>query len=791
MLHHYLRTAYRILTKHKIFSLVNVLGLTVGVTAALIIALYAHHELSYDHFHQRADQTYMVYKERVTPHGVQPTYDTWVPLLERLQQDFPVIESGTRFSAAAEEVRVGERRFAEEVAYIDPSFFDVFSFSWQQGSSPSALSDPHSAVITSEAARRFFGDQNPVGRTLTLDYDVSYTVRGVLEAIPTNSSIQFDLAVPIRSISNYSELNDDWGDSFLSTYVVLPDARAVAGLEQQFPEFITSVFGEEVQARTHFKLLPLTQSYDTFVGNSQDVYILLSIALGIILIAVINFINLSTARASERIKEIGMRKVLGASRLQLIRQFLSEAILMSLLAIGAGLLLVEFLLPWVNRAFNLTLDFAITDGRLLGGMLGFGLLLGLLAGGYPALYLSRLRIRASLNSALAGSQRSFPHHFNLRNGLVVAQFALSTLLISGAMVVWKQLTFMKEADMSFQPANVVVLPVGLGSFEGTASDSLRLRTFKESLSQHSRIREVSSSAHIPTQWEGWFTFVRPQGWEDDPMRMRFTYADAHYFDAFGIRVQEGRPFQEGSEADRNESVILNQAALMAFGWEDARDKYLLFGDRKFAVVGVVDDYHFETLRNEVAPIIHFYRPPENGVHQFISVRADGGDLPATLNYLEDQWKQLAPDRPFEYRFLDQSVERMYVAEDRLLTMVGAFSVIAILIAGLGLFALSLNTILKRRKEIGIRKVLGASVPRVVLMISYDFTRLILLSLLIAAPLAYGLLSSWLEDFTYRTEVGLSILLLAGGITLLVAWLTVGTQSVRAALANPVDSLRNE
>jgi len=787
MISHYLRTAYRIIIKHKTFSLVNVLGLTVGITAALIIGLYAQHELSYDHFHQQADQIYLVYKERVTPNGVQPTYDTWVPLLERLQQDFPEVESGTRFNTNREAVVVNNQRFEEEVAYVDPSFFDVFSFPVALGNDQKPLPNPNSVLLSPEAAHRYFGDQSPIGQTLTLDYETSYTVSGVLAPIPTNSSLQFDLAVPIQSVPNYSELADEWGSSFLSTFVVVSDAEAVANLETQFPDFIASVFGKEVQARTNFKLLRLSQSYDTFIGNSQDVYILLCIALGIILIAAINFMNLSTAQAVERMKEVGMRKVLGASRAQLIRQFLSEAIVMSLIALGLGVLLVEVSLPWVNQAFDLKLTFHIGDARVLSGLIGFGLLLGLLSGGYPSLFLSRLRIEASLKGRSSG----FRQGLSLRNGLVVAQFTLSVLLIAGTMIVWKQLTFMKGADMAFEPENVVVLPVGLRSFEGTTADSARLQTFKESLGQHSHIQQVSSSAHIPSRWDGWFTFVQPNGWEGDPLRMRVTFADAHYFSTFDIDFQEGRSFYEGSEVDRNESVILNQAALQAFGWENAQDKFLMLGDREFSVVGVVDDYHFESLRNEVAPILHFYRPPENGVHQYVSLRTDGEDLRETLDFVEARWSELASDRPLEYQFLNQNVAQMYEAEDRLLTMVSVFSVIAVLIACLGLFALSLNTILKREKEIGIRKVLGASVPQLVTMITRDFTRLIIFSFLLATPLVYVLLPRWLEDFAYRTEVGVGVLLVAGGAAIVVAWLTVGAQSIKAALANPVDSLRSE
>lgn len=787
MFKNYFFIAYRNLSKYKSFTLINVCGLAIGISAALIISMYAFNELTYDRFHPLAERIYLVYKERITPNGIQPTYDTWMPLTERLKSEFPEIEKSSRSFVDDAVVKVDEQQFDAETLYADPAFFDMFHFPLVQGNAENPFPTMHHAVITKKTAQKFFEDENPIGKTIMLDYEVEYAISGVLADVPQNSSLQFDMVVPIRSIPEYQELNQDWGASFLSSYVLLPDEAAARSLEAKFPAFVVQVYGEETQQRTNFRLLPFTASYDTFIGDSQNIYILLMIALGIILIASVNFMNLSTARSMERMREIGMRKTFGAKRSQLIYQFMSEAVLLSFAGMLMGVLLTLLILPYFNQKFGIELPHPVSDIRGVLLLCVFAIGLGVFSGSYPALFLSKFKIIQSLK----GKPNSKQKGIGLRNVLVVAQFTASIFLIGCTLTVWQQLSFMQHADMAFDKENVVVMPIGLNNFEGSAQDSARLQIFKNQLLENPQVQSVTSSAHVPGQWSDWFTFAQPKAWKEDPFRVRYTYADAAYFQTLGIDFLEGRPFHEGSLNDREEAVIINEATLRAFGWNNIEGKVVTRGSSEFQVVGLVKDYHFESLRNAVAPMLHFYRSPENGVHQYVTARFQADDYPEMLSFIEERWNELKPGRPFEYSFMDEQVARMYETENQLLSIVGAFSGVAIAIACMGLLGLSQYTLQKRKKEIGIRKVLGASVSKILVMVGKDFTLLILVSLLIAIPFAYWLLNVWLEAFAYRIKVNLLLLTAVGSIALLIAWLTISFQSVSAAQANPVDSLRDE
>lgn len=468
---------------------------------------------------------------------------------------------------------------------------------------------------------------------------------------------------------------------------------------------------------------------------------------------------------------------------QLFYQFMCEAILLSLVSVLLGVILTQLALPYFNQIFDLTLVLPLSNINFLLLLLAFAIVLGLFSGNYPALFLSRFGIIQSLKGKLKSHQRGI----GLRNALVVGQFAISIFLIGSTLTVWQQLSFIQNADMAFDKENVIVMPIGLNSFEGTASDSVRLRVFKNQLLEHNRITSVTSSAQVPGQWSHWFTFAQPKGWEDDPFRMRHTYADAAYFQTLGIEFLEGRFFHEGSQNDRNEAVIINEAALRAFGWDNIENKVITSGRHEFQVVGLVKDYHFETLRNKVAPLLHFCRPPDNGVHSYVTVRANSDQYRGTLNFMEEQWDTLNTGRAFAFSFMDDQIARMYESENQLLNIVGVFSMVAILIACMGLLGLSQYTLQKRKKEIGIRKVLGASVGKILVMVGKDFTLLIF----IAVPFAYWLLHEWLKDFAYRIDINLSLLIGAGSIALFIAWLTISLQSIQAARANPVDALRDE
>lgn len=789
MFQNYLKIALRNLIKHRGYAFTNIFGLGIGIAATILILLYARHELTYDQVHKNARDVYLVYKERITPTGTQNTYDTWVPLLQALKEDYPAIISGTREITSTLWVRQADQEFQEEISYVDPEMFGVFTLPLVEGNASNPLPDKNSVVISREMAQKYFGDDDPIGRTLTIDFRTNYSVSGVLKKLPENSSINPDFVVPISSASWYDRNQDNWGGSFLNTYVQLAHGASAAQVEGQFPPFIKKIWGEEVASRTNFRLLPLLDLHATQTGSRKYAYILLGIAFATMLIASINFMNIATARSLERAREIGMRKVLGAMRAQLIKQYLGEAFLISLLAMTLGIGLAELFLPKFNQLYNLHLDLDLfTDPLTPAVLVGLALVLGMLSGWYPAMVLSRFRPVESLR----GKLQSRPQGLLLRHGLVVVQFALSIILIVGTVVVWDQINHMKNAEMGFNKENIVVVPVQTSDFANPDEAAVRLETFKQELARQSSVISVTSSSHVPGNWSGWFTFAWPQGGDPDkPMRVRLAFMDARYFETYGMKFKEGRNFIENSEVDREESVIINNAALQEFGWQTATGKTVRRGETEFRVIGVVEDYNFQSLETDVKPILHFYRPPDNGVHNFISIKIKAAQMGATIGMINDEWNRLAPSRALNYFFADQNFSKLYQTQERLVAVAGAFSALAILIACLGLFGLAALMVTQRTKEIGVRKVLGATVPRIVLLLSKEYAGLVLLAFVVACPVAYFVMNRWLQEYAYRINIGVFTFVLAGILALTIAVLTVSYQVIRAALINPVDSLRYE
>lgn len=785
MLKTYLRIAVRSLLKRKVNSLINISGLALGIAAAIIIVLFARHELTYDQRHTHSENTYMVFKERVTPNGIQPTYDTWVPLLGRLQSEFPEIDQGTRLYQTGVTLEVQNQRFEEECYYVDPFYFEVFDFPLALGNERQIFEQKNSIVISQNMATKLFGNANPIGQEVTVNFQQIYTVSAVMQDYPRNGFIGQEILIPIESDPDYAEVQNDWGSSFLFTFITLAPNSDEAALTNKFPSLIKSIWDEETATRTHFKLLPLHEAYDTFVGDSRDSYILLYIALGIILIAGTNFMNLSTARSMDRAREIGMRKVLGAAKRQIVIQFFCEAIIISFLALGLGLVLAGSVLPFINSMFDLELAIPyLSEPLLIPILIIFGLLIGIFSGSYPSFFLANFKILNSL--------KNMPNHklggTNMRNLLVVVQFTISTLLIVGTLTIARQINFVKEADLAFNKENLVVLPVAERDFEDRDEARQKLATFRDELSQYTNIRSLSTSRHVPGRWSGSNLFVRPEGWDGDPMRMRYTYMDANFFDNYEIDLIQGPGFLPDSEGDQRESVVLNQAALKAFGWSDTADKNVVIGSRKIKVVGLIKDFNYETLRSEIDPILHFHRVPSNAAHRYLSLRIADENLEETLAFVNEKWQILDPGRPFNYFFVAQDFRDLYSNEDRLLSMVQIFAFLSIFISCLGLFGLLSFHLDTRKKEIGIRKILGATTTGLTVLITNEFTRLIVISFLIACPLAYYFMNGWLSDFAYHINLGWQVFVLALVLTAGLAFLTISFKTIRAANANPVSAI---
>ncbi len=782
----YLKVAIRSLLKRRVNSLINISGLALGIAAAIVIVLFAKNELTYDQHHKNSDNTYLVYKERVTPNGIQPTYDTWAPLADRLTTDFPEVSLGTRLYQTSISMEVGNQRFEEECYYVDPNYFKVFDFPLAQGNNNQPFENKNSVVLSKDMAYKLFGNSSPIGQEIRVNFSQIYTVSGVMEEYPQNGFVGEEILIPLESDPDFSEFQNEWNGSFLFTYISLnPNADELA-LSAKFPDLVKNIWDEEVASRTNFRLLPLHDTYDTFVGDTRDSYILLYIALGIILIAVTNFMNLSTARSMDRAREIGMRKVLGAAKSQVAIQFVCEAILVSFMALGLGLAIAGLALPSINALYDMDLNIPfLSEPLAIPLLLIFGLIIGVLSGSYPSFVLSNFRILESLNNVFNKKISGL----RIRNVLVVLQFSISVLLIVGTITIARQISFIKSADMAFNKENLVVIPVAERDFEDRDEARVKLATFKDELSKYNSVHSLTSSRHVPGRWSESNLFVNPEGWQGDPMRMRYTFMDAKFFDSYQIKLLDGPGFLPDTETNQRESVIINEAAMKAFGWSDIENKNLEIGRNKIKVVGLINDFNYETLRSEIDPVLHFHRIPSNAAHRYLTLRTDAENFQETLAFMEAKWNILDPDRPFSYFFVEQDFQQLYANEDRMLSMVKVFALLSIFISCLGLFGLLSFHLDKRKKEIGVRKILGASATGLTLLISNEFVRLIVVAFVIACPLAYYFMNGWLNDFAYHIEVGWQVFVLALILTTGLAFLTIAYKTIRAANANPVESIQ--
>lgn len=780
----------RNLIKHKSFVFINVFGLAVAIASSIIILLYAKNELTYDAFHEKSDRIHLVIKERNTAQGIRELEDTWVPLLTVMQNRFSSIEDGVRLFFSDEWVENEGQKFQESITYADPSIFNVFSFPLARGDVNTALDGVNSMVLSTEIAEKYFGDANPIGKRVTLGFDQDFLVTGVLADSPQNSSISLDILIPLESevAPDDEEANSSWGRSFLYTYVLLDEVETAANLETQLPAMVQTIFGEEGangSRNLNIRLWPLETMHDKAESSNNTAYVLLGIAFSIILIACVNFMNLATARSMERAREVGVRKTLGAMRGELIKQFLAESMLISLLSLAVGFMIADMLLPIFNSIYALDLELSIAeDFPIFGLLLLVGLVVGVLSGGYPAFFLSGIRTVDSLKGRLTSGHLGI----RLRNSLSVLQFSLAIALIIGVVVVWQQVQHMKGSELNFDPNQVLVLQAGVSDFQDAALAASRIDVFKNEVLQLTGIASVSSSGSVPGSYVEQNTFATPEGWqEDEPLRMLVAITDHSYFTTYGMDFIEGRNFSQNFSAEED-SIIINETAMRDMNWESAIGKRV---NNRWTVVGVVKDFHYESLENEIGAVIHLYRPAESGAQNYISIKLDGADKPSLLSALEQKWRNLDPTRQFNYYFVEDRFDELYQNIDNTTSIIGYFSLLSLFIANLGLLGLSSYSVVQRTKEIGIRKVLGASIADILVLLSKQFAKPVLVANLIAWPLAYYGISQWLLGFPYKVDVSWVIFLLAGALVFVLAVLTVSAQSVKVASGDPVRSLRYE
>ncbi len=789
MLKNYIKIALRTLLKHPGYSFINIFGLSLGIASMLLIALFSINELTYDQFHENSDQIHQVYKQRITPNGIQDAMDLWSPLKTELTDTYPGIEKAARFWAGTVWVEVDEYAFEEQVTYTDQEFFEMFSFPLLYGNSSKPFENLSSVVVSKEIASRFFPGENPIGKVISIGFETDYIVTGVMDDIPVNSTLQPQIVVQLESDPEYASYESSWGGSFLDMYVLLGENASPELIESQFPDLITKIWDEEENQRTNFRLLALPEIHNYNTNSNQVVYILIGIALAIIAIAIINFVNLATARSIERGKEVGVRKSLGASRGQLIKQFLGESIAISFFAFLTSIILVEVTLPFFNQFINLELDslWGISFTFLVALVVSTAFI-GVIAGLIPAILLSKFNPSHILKGALDDTKKGF----TFRKVLVSTQFGITTFILFGTMVIWSQLQHMKTTDPGFDRTGIVAIETNPRDFTDSETAVTRIATFRNELTQIAGVNAISSSVGVPGQWRNSFMFARPEGWDEDRARVRFTYIDHQFFDTYNVQFQEGSNFANTADSVQYEYVIINEAARKDFGWNEGLEKQIQVGREEFVrVIGVVDNYNYASLVNEVEPIVHFYRSPENLTHNVVSVKISSPDIASMLSQIQDTWSTYFPTREMSYFFIDENFEMLYQNQDRLARVSGIFTLLIIIISCLGLFALTSLIVIKKSKEIGIRKVLGANVFSIVQLLSIGFLKLVGIGFLLASPLAWLFMSTWLNNFAFRIDLSGGYLIISGVVLLILTLFTTSFYATKAATANPVDSLKTE
>ena len=800
MFRNYLTVAVRNLLRHKVYSLINILGLAIGLTCCILILLYVQDDLSYDRHHEKADRIYRVIRE-IHMKGTDPSYSvgTLGPLAAALQDDFPEIQHAVRAHNRGTWISYGDKGFFQSHRVADASILDVFTLPLIKGDPQTVLKDPYSILLTEQMAQKYFGDEGAIGKVVNVEdkyFGGDYTITGILQDIPRNSHFYFDCLSSTVTPSSF--MQDTWviwhQASYrpVQTYLLLHEGHAPAELERKFPDFVERHMGAEVRAHMTYSLQPLTRIYlysnvdygIPWYGGITYVYLFSSIAFFILLIACINFMNLATARSANRAQEVGMRKVVGTHRVQLIGQFLGESILLSFLALLLAVVLVGLVLPAFNdlagKPLSLNMD---NSGLMLLGLPVIGLLVGLLAGSYPAFLLSAFQPVEVLKGTLKiGSKSTW-----LRRGLVVFQFSISIFLIIGTMIVYNQMEYIRNRKMGFAKEQIVVMNI----LWQDQSLIQRYEIVKNEFLQHPNVLKATASLSLIGIWGSYDTF-RLEDAPGEEWRMLTLVVDEDFLETYEMKLIAGRNLPEGTVSDSSQAFILNETAVKKLGWTDPIGKPLELETNKGIfrgnVIGVVKDFHTASLREEIAPtVLYKYQP----LFRWISLKISSDNIPATMDFLKKKWKRLIPQRPFRSSFLDDDLDGMYRTEMRLSQIFRIFSLLAIFIACLGLLGLTSFTTQQRTKEIGIRKVLGASVSSIVLLLSKEFVKLVAVANIIAWPVAYYIMKNWLQDFAYRIDIGIETFVLGGVLALLIALITVGYQAVKAATANPVDALRYE
>ena len=797
----YLKTTLRSIRKHIGYSLINILGLAIGMACCILILLFVFDELSYDKFHENHDRIYRVTRQWFNEDGVVNLHLGQVapPIGPLLENDFPEIVHAVRIIGAGGLLVGRNANFFQEPRFFfaEEDFFEVFTHEMIAGEPATALRDPMTVVITQDMAQKYFGSENPLGQSITVKADpikVDLTVSGVIKTMPHNSHFHADILGSFKTyeaVAGEAEMRS-WSSNNYGTYLLLEDNYDISRLKNQLDPFIDRHMSQGMSEQTKLQLQKLTDIHlhshlDSEIEANSDityVYIFSVIAFFILLIACINFMNLATARSSGRAKEVGLRKVVGAQRSQLIGQFLGESILTAVISLFIAIIMVILILPEFNQFVGRSLSFNLMSNLFLVFLLFlFAISVGILSGIYPALFLSSFKpVRVLKGKLDIGKKR-----FSFRTILVVFQFTISIVLIICVCVVSRQLSYMQTRNLGFEKEHVVVLP-------SSPAIVKNLDSFKSRLLLNPSILSISAAKRVPSGRLLDAAGASVQSGEtSQPITFRIALlrVDHDYIPAFKIEMAAGRNFSREIRTDSDQAFILNETAIRGIGWktpEEAINQGFRYGSRNGQIIGVVKDFHFESLHQEIAPIVMLIS--STSLSQ-ISIRINSLNIPQTMAFLQDIWSEMRPEYPFSYYFIDEKFDQLYRSEENLSRTFSYFAFLSIFIGCLGLFGLASYTAERRTKEIAVRKVLGASSGGLVLLLSKEFSKWVLLANVIAWPIGYIVMSRWLQDFAYRSDIAIWVFLLAGGLAWAIAFLTVSYQTIKASLADPVSALKYE
>ena len=805
MIKNYLKIAIRNLWKNRTFTALNILGLTAAFGVAILLGMYAVFQLSYDRFHENGENIYMVYSEDSVPDGVEANISKSEPFAAALKEETTGVEKITRYVGAGVLLNHKDKQLRMSGVYVDPDFFDMFSFPIIEGDKQNPITSETSVALTKHAAQRIFGDENAIGQTVSILRDeemVPFTVTAIVENFPETSSMGFDVVLNFKSqgYHSYERGIGRWDVENHEVYMQLAQNVSLQQFEKSTKDFtqlhykneIDNAIRDGIQPNNNgdyrqIKLLPLTDirfanfNQGPVIVSRTMPYLVLGIAILILFIACVNFVNMSIAKSDQRLREIGMRKTLGANNKQLFFQFWGESILVFLISTGLGILLAVLLLPQFQVLFSTraSLSALLEPSWLLILIVSF-IGVTLIAGGYPAILMSRLGTLQSLKGKLEINGKN-----HLRNSLMVLQFSIAILLISGTLVLWDQVEFMRTKDLGFNKNQVIAFPLN-----GARNDQQALQLLRDDLQNNVNVLSVTASNNILGLGKDGSRSTSVLGFEykGRGVETHMLVVDADYIETLDLTLVEGRSFRENLASD-SLSVIINEAMAKQLNEDDVLASQIDLDDAVYSVVGVVKNFNFQELDQHIAPMSLFALPNWNLRNVYVKVAPQ--NLEQAYADVKAAWNRIEPNAEFQGSFLNENIDRTLRSERTMTTMIGSGSILAIILSCIGLFAMSLLIVAQRRKEIGVRKIVGASVSSITVLLTKDFLKLVIIAFVVATPIAWWAMHQWLQNYPYRINLNIWIFLGAGGIAIVIAMLTIASKTIKAATSNPVDSLRAE